>query len=87
MDQLMAFEVKYLGPTNHRGARVKLTCSLLEWAKVISYDYEFCRSCEIAENWLKSKGAKVKAFAQIRGRTVFLVEWESGLEVLRQSKK
>jgi hypothetical protein len=85
-EHYLAFQVKYLGPTNYRGARVKLICSRLDWQKTISYDYNFNRADSIAENWLQSNGAKIVGFAEIAEKTVFFVDWESGLEAIRQGQ-
>lgn len=45
--------VKFLGPTNSRGARVKLYSNRFKDSKIISYDYEFNSSYEIAAKWLE----------------------------------
>ncbi len=59
MENLRAFEVKYLGPTNSRGSRVKIEDLRFNKSKTISYDYQFNDAGDIAENYLKSIGIKV----------------------------
>ena len=58
-----AFEVKYLGATNTRGSRVKITdlrARPTTKSKIISYDYELDTIGEMALNYLNSIGFKIK---------------------------
>jgi len=47
MNNLRTFEIKYLGPTNYKGSRIKIK-DLRFWdTKTISYDY----TCNSAYEW------------------------------------
>lgn len=62
----LMFEVKYLGPTNVRGSRVKITSYDLKHRNnnkpksiTIGYDYVFNSSTDIGQNWLERNGFKI----------------------------
>ena len=55
---LHLIEVKYLGATNTRGSRVKLTSLRFNDSVTIPYGYEFNNARDIAEAWLVSKMTK-----------------------------
>jgi|TARA_R100000081_G_C4814411_1_gene173684 hypothetical protein len=48
--------VKYLGPTNTKGSRIKLTDKWFGQSKTISYDYRFSSSMEGATSFLIKNG-------------------------------
>ena len=50
---------KFLGPTNHRGARIKLTDKWFGQSKTIDFDYTFMSSYHIAISWLLKNGWNV----------------------------
>jgi hypothetical protein len=53
-------KVKYLGPTDTRGSRVKITSERFENSKTISYSSEYNRAMDAAINWLsKERGFTV----------------------------
>ena len=56
---LRAFEVKYLGPTNNRGSRVKITDLHNNKSVTISFDYSYNNAYEVAENYLEQQGIKI----------------------------
>tara|TARA_Y100001938_G_scaffold15916_1_gene19712 strand:+ start:35 stop:367 length:333 start_codon:yes stop_codon:yes gene_type:complete len=47
---------KYLGPTNFKGSRVKITDKRFKRSKTISYDHQFSNAVEVAVNYLLSHG-------------------------------
>ena len=53
MQRVHLIEVKYLGATNTKGSRVKITSLRFKDAVTISYDYEFNNISEMFESWLK----------------------------------
>lgn len=55
--------VKYLGPTNHRGARVKITSYRFNQSVTISYDYE-TDAKGTALKFLKKRGIKIDSFSE-----------------------
>jgi hypothetical protein len=52
-------KVKYIGPGNSRGSRVKMISDRFHDSKTISYNYEFNNALDIAENWLENNGYKI----------------------------
>ena len=56
MQHLIACTVRYIGPTNHRGSRIKLSLPRFNESLTISYDYT-ARDAEAgAVKFLASKG-------------------------------
>lgn len=66
MENLISLKVKYLGPTNTRGSRVKMTLPRFECSKTIPYIYELGDSDEIALAWLKEHNITPKAQTSAR---------------------
>jgi hypothetical protein len=73
-------EVKYLGATNTRGSRVKITSLRFNDSVTIPYDYTYNSIDDIFEAWLKqhdndlgivSKGYNEHNFTYIYGVSVF----------------
>ena len=76
MENLISLKVKYLGPTDTRGSRVKMTLPRFECSKTIPYLDELRDSDEIVLAWLKEHGIIPKA--QTSGRvegTTFLISF------------
>lgn len=76
--------VKYLGPTNTRGPRVKIQTFDLRHrnddkphSKILSYDYTFNSSDDIAEFYLKKAGLKlIGKNSRHPTMTVFIAKWD-----------
>lgn len=64
MQNYHIIKAKYLGATNYRGSRIKLTSERFEQSKVINYTYEFSNTLEIAENALKLLGFNLIGHAE-----------------------
>lgn len=60
---LRAFSVKYIGATNFKPSRVKITDVALNKSKTISYNYDFNSAWEVAANYLKNKGIEISHFS------------------------
>lgn len=58
-----AFEVKYLGPTNCLGARVRIKDTWNNKTKIISFDYSHNGAWETAVEYLESLGIEIVARA------------------------
>ena len=58
--QLRVIEVKYLGPTMHRGSRVKLVDERMGQSKTLGYDYGDGDAKTQAWNWLNKNGFNPK---------------------------
>ena len=56
MTNLNTIEIKFISPTNFRGARIKLTSPRFKSSVTISYDYSMSNTYEIAQEWLESNG-------------------------------
>ena len=67
---------KYLGPTNHRGARIKLTDKWFKKSKTIPFDYSFSTSYHIAISWLIQNGWNVVGMNTEDG-VIFIGDWNS----------
>ncbi len=52
---------KYLGPTTHRGSRIKITCKWFGKSKTIPYNYMFGSSYEGAIAYLIEQGFDVSS--------------------------
>lgn len=56
MKNLLLVTVKYIGPTDYRGARIKITLPRFGESKVIPYDHDGRDAEEGAVRYLASKG-------------------------------
>ena len=56
MKNLHIIKVKYLGATNTRGSRVKLTSDRLKETKTINYNYSLNSVTEMAKEYLQGQG-------------------------------
>lgn len=62
-------KIKYLGPIDTLGSRIKLTSERFENnSVVISYDYNFNNALDIAISWLNSHGYSV--IGQAEGQNI-----------------
>jgi hypothetical protein len=56
--------VKFLGPTNNTGARVKIISERFKDSVTIPFDYQFDNTCSIAEAWLTKHGYNITGHAE-----------------------
>ena len=66
MNNLHLIEVTYLGPTNTKGARVKLYSHRFAQSVTIAYDYAARGICEMADAWLRERGFVVVGVAEMK---------------------
>jgi hypothetical protein len=59
ISNVRVFSYKYLGPTNHRGSRIKITDKWFGKSKTISFNYEFRTDYEGAIAYLMEQGFDV----------------------------
>ena len=59
MKNFHILKVKYLSPTNYKGARVKITSERFEQSKIISYDYSKNSIKDMAIDWLEKEGFEI----------------------------
>lgn len=57
---LRGFRVQFLGATNCRGSRVKITDMHNRNSKTIAFDYAYNNSWEVARDWLECHGIKIE---------------------------
>ena len=57
MDNLHAIQVKYLGPTNTLGSRVKLTSLRFGDSVTIDYDYSKASIVDMAVEWIANQAS------------------------------
>lgn len=56
---LHMIEVKYYGPTNSRGSRIKLTSHRFEDSLYVPYNYKFNTTLDIARDYLEEQGCTI----------------------------
>ena len=59
MKNLQMIEIKYLAPTNTKGARIKLVDTRFKVSEILSYDYEISDLINQAVKHLSNKGFNV----------------------------
>lgn len=67
---------KYLGPTNTKGSRVKITDKWFGQSVTISYDYRFSSAAESAVAYLLERGWAVSGVNSESG-IIIMSEWDS----------
>ena len=74
---LLLVTVKYIGPTDYRGSRIKMSLPRFGEAKTISYDYDGRDAEEGAVRYLASKGlAPIARACGPDGSAVLIFEFE-----------
>ena len=79
MQNLQTIEIKYLSPTNTKGARVKLIDTRFKVSEILSYDYEIGDIVKQAIQHLKNKGFNVifKSYDELNKKQyIFLDNFE-----------
>ena len=59
MQNLQMIEIKYLAPTNTKGARIKLIDTRFKVSEILNYDYEIGDLINQATKYLSNKGFNV----------------------------
>jgi hypothetical protein len=78
---LRAFKIGYLGPTNYRGSRVKIEDIRRNKKIIISYNYEFDNTKDIAIDYLKKIGINIKySFETVESYFLMTDDFESVLK-------
>jgi hypothetical protein len=67
MKNLHIFKIKYFGPTNFKGSRIRITSERFEQSIIISWDYSQNGSVQIAANHLQKLGFNI--IGQSEGKT------------------
>lgn len=74
INNLKGIEIKYLGATNSRGSRVKLTDNLLGTSKTICYNYKYNNIVDIAAEYLENKGINVTGMCETKNGYMLLTD-------------
>lgn len=71
LPNLRAFEIKYQGPTNHRGSRVKITDLRFNKSVTISYQYKYDNTFDQAVDFLKTK--EIEIISKAEGKECYIL--------------
>lgn len=72
MRNFHAFEVKYLGPTNTKGSRIKITSKRFDQSITVPYSYEFNKASKQAVSELEKRGYVIVGQAEFGDKTIIL---------------
>lgn len=64
MKNYHVLKVSYLGATNSRGSRVKISSERFQQYVIVSYSYKFNNTADIAEDWLKYNNFEIIGCAE-----------------------
>lgn len=59
-------KIKYLGPTNYTGSRVKIISERFEQSKTIDYDHKYSNINDMAAKWLIGKGFNILGYGEAK---------------------
>lgn len=73
--QSIALEIKFFGPTNNKGSRVKVTCTRLGANKTFSYDYSARGAYEQIEAALVAAGILPACVLDMGKHYILVIPW------------
>lgn len=76
MKRFRCFNVSYVGPTQKRGARVKIYDNILKKTKFLNFNHKFFAAEEQAIDYLKNQGFLVLGLEKIKNEFVIICEWK-----------
>ena len=81
MQNLQMIEIKYLSPTNTKGAKIKLIDTRFEVSETLNYDYEIDDLINQAIQHLKNKGFNVifKSYDELNAKYYVFVDNFEGI--------
>lgn len=84
-----AIRVSYLGPTNSRGSRMKLTSLRFNDSLMLSYDYSFNQGRDQAINFLQLNGFEVigSCYDEIKQDSIIICQNFMSLREIKKTKK
>jgi hypothetical protein len=83
LDRKLAVICKYIGPSNVKGSRVKMTLPIWKKSKVISYNHELDNISDMAAAWLAENGVEVEAECSLGASEDMLVVNHSQIALVR----
>ena len=76
MTNTRALQYKYFGPTNHKGARIKIIDKWYEKSITIPFSYEYSTASENAIAYLMDRGWSVSGM-NTEIQVIFMSEWNT----------
>jgi hypothetical protein len=73
MKNLHTFKIKYIGPTDTKGSRVKITSERYEQSVVIDYGSTHSQIFDVAIEYLNERGFDIQFTASGMNNTVYLM--------------
>jgi len=74
-NQQIALSVKFLGPTNNRGSRIKVSCKRLSLNKTFSYSYAERGAYEQIEGALLKAGIPCAGLLDMVDSYILVIDW------------
>jgi len=71
LNNLHALEVTFVSPNEQRGARVRIKSHRFKQSKIISFDYTYNQTYEMAQNWLENNGFEL--VGQAEGKDSYII--------------
>jgi len=69
-------KAKYLGPTNHKGSRIKITDERFEQSKIIDFGYEYNNTLDQAIDYLEKNGFNIIGYSEMKNDyIIFCDNW------------
>ena len=81
-------KVKYLGPTNYRGSRIKLTDERFSQSKTIDFSFNYSHKLDNAIDYLTTNGFKIIGYSEMKNDyMIFCDNWGDACIKLKDKKK
>lgn len=74
--QSIALQIKFRGPTNNRGSRIKASCKRLSLNKTFSYDYSQRGAYEQLESALLNAGIPCQCLLDMGDSYILVIDWQ-----------
>ena len=76
MSHYRGIKIKYLGATDYRGSRIKLTDERFSQSKTINYSYNSGHTIDQAIDYLNNNGFKVVGYSEMKNDyVIFCDNW------------
>lgn len=88
MKHYRAFKIKYLGATNYKGSRIKITDERFDQSKIINYSAKYNHTLEQAIDFLKNNGFNIVGYSEMKnGHVIFCDNWGNDCIKLKEEVK
>ena len=68
------FKVKYLGPTNYKDSRIKITDERFEQSKVIDFRHEYNNTLDQAIDYLERNGFNIIGYSEMKNGYIIICD-------------